>query len=64
MNPPARVEGVAGLISGTAKDYTPLFLSPYSPEFQPVELAFSKIKGLFRRLVTGDGALWAYCFGQ
>ncbi len=32
-----------------AKGYTPLFLSPYSPDFQPVELAFSKIKGLFRQ---------------
>lgn len=32
-----------------AKEYQPLFLSPYSPQFQPVELAFSKIKGLFRR---------------
>jgi transposase len=32
-----------------AKGYTALFLSPYSPRFQPVELAFSKIKGLFRR---------------
>ncbi len=32
-----------------AKDYVPLFLSPYSPQFQPVELAFSKIKGDFRR---------------
>ena len=33
-----------------AKGYIPLFLSPYSPDFQPVELAFSKIKGMFRRL--------------
>ncbi len=31
------------------KGYTALFLSPYSPEFQPVELAFSKIKGAFRQ---------------
>lgn len=31
-----------------AKGYVPLFLSPYSPDFQPVELAFSKIKGIFR----------------
>jgi len=31
-----------------AKGYVPLFLSPYSPMFQPVELAFSKAKGLFR----------------
>lgn len=32
-----------------AKTYTPLFLSPYSPQFQPVELAFSVIKSAFRR---------------
>ena len=30
------------------KGYIPLFLSPYSPQFQPVELAFSKVKGSFR----------------
>ena len=33
-----------------AKGYIPLFLSPYSPKFQPVELAFSKVKGLFRSM--------------
>lgn len=33
-----------------AKGFTPLFLSPYSPQFQPVELAFSKVKGHFRQL--------------
>ena len=33
-----------------AKGFTPLFLSPYSPQFQPVELAFSKVKGNFRQL--------------
>ena len=31
-----------------AKRFVPLYLSPYSPEFQPVEFAFSKIKGDFR----------------
>lgn len=31
-----------------AKGYIPLFLSPYSPNFQPVELAFSKVKQSFR----------------
>ena len=31
-----------------AKEYIPLFLSPYSPKFQPVELAFSKIKNSYR----------------
>ena len=32
------------------KGYVPLFLPPYSPQFQPVELAFSKVKGHFRQL--------------
>ncbi len=32
------------------KGYYPLFLSPYSPEFQPIEFAFSKIKRRFRSL--------------
>lgn len=31
-----------------AKGFVPVFLSPYSPEFQPVEFAFSKIKKKFR----------------
>ena len=31
-----------------AKHFIPLYLSPYSPEFQAVEFAFSKIKGNFR----------------
>ena len=31
-----------------AKRFVPLYLSPYSPEFQAVEFAFSKIKGNFR----------------
>ncbi len=26
-----------------SKGYVPMFLSPYSPQFQPVELAFSKV---------------------
>ena len=30
-----------------AKRFVPLYLSPYSPEFQAVEFAFSKIKGNF-----------------
>lgn len=41
-----------------AKGYTPLFLSPYSPDFQPVELAFSKIKRQFRsRWPWNDGVI-------
>ena len=32
------------------KSFIPLYLPPYSPQFQPVELAFSKIKQLFRQL--------------
>ena len=30
------------------KGYRPLFLPPYSPDLQPVEIAFSKIKASFR----------------
>jgi transposase len=30
------------------KGFKALFLSPYSPQFQPVELAFSKVKNAFR----------------
>jgi hypothetical protein len=33
-----------------AKGYIPLFLSPYSPQLQPVELAFSKMKNYFRSM--------------
>ena len=32
-----------------SKRFVPLYLSPYSPEFQAVEFAFSKIKGNFRQ---------------
>ena len=32
-----------------SKGYEPLYLPPYAPQFQPVELAFSKIKGRFRQ---------------
>jgi hypothetical protein len=34
----------------STKGYLALFLSPYSPSFQPVELAFSKVKGIYRRM--------------
>ena len=34
----------------TAKGFIPLFLPPYCPKFQPVELSFSKIKNCFRSL--------------
>ena len=30
------------------RGFRALYLSPYSPNFQPVELAFSKVKGLYR----------------
>jgi hypothetical protein len=33
-----------------AKGYIPMFLPAYAPQFQPVELAFSKVKGCFRQL--------------
>lgn len=34
----------------STRSYIPLYLPPYSPDFQPVELAFSKIKHHFRTL--------------
>jgi transposase len=33
-----------------AKQYKPLFLPPYSPQLQPIELAFSVVKNHFRQL--------------
>jgi transposase len=40
---------------------TLVFLPPYSPDLNPIELAFSKLKGLLRKagLRTMDG-LWAF----
>lgn len=40
-----------------SKGYIPLFLSPYSPQFQPVELAFSKVKHHFRSCWPWSGDL-------
>lgn len=37
-------------IHKTEKDARRFFVPPYSPEYNPVEMAFSKIKTLFRRL--------------
>ena len=31
-----------------------LFIPPYSPEFNPIELAFSKIKNAYRKLCIQD----------
>jgi putative transposase len=39
---------VASMLS--AKVITPLFLPPYSPQFQPIECVFSMIKSQFRKL--------------
>jgi transposase len=36
-----------------------LYLPPYSPDFNPIEEAFSKIKGVFyARLVPGQERRW------
>ncbi len=40
-------EGVRGLIEGRGCEL--LFLPPYSPDLNPIEEAFSKIKGLLRK---------------
>ena len=37
-----------------SKGYIPMFLPAYAPQFQPVELAFSKIKGHFRQFWPWD----------
>ena len=39
---------VKGLIEGVGAEI--LFLPPYSPDFSPIEEAFSKMKGILRRL--------------
>jgi transposase len=43
-----------------AKGATLRFLPPYSPDFNPIEMAFSKLKALLRKAAerTVDG-LWA-----
>ena len=41
---------------GNDTEFSPLYLPPYSPQLQPVELAFSKIKRHFR-------SLWPYPHG-
>jgi hypothetical protein len=43
------LQGVDGFVRPSSLGH-PLFLSPYSPEFQPIEFAFSKIKRRFRSL--------------
>ena len=40
-----------------AKGFIPLYLSPYSPMFQPVELAFSKAKTEFRSMWPWDSSI-------
>lgn len=32
----------------------PLFLPPYSPDFNPIDMAFSKVKALLKRLTHGN----------
>lgn len=41
------------------KGYNALFLPPYSPQYQPVELAFSKIKQAFRQRWPWDAGIEA-----
>jgi transposase len=35
-----------------SRDFTPCFLPPYSPEFQPIENSFSVVKSAFRRITS------------
>ncbi len=44
----------------------PLYLPPYSPDLDPIEQAFSKVKGLLRRAEsrTGEGLWWRRWVGR
>lgn len=43
-----KVDGVAELIRSAGAE--PLYLPPYSPDFNPIEKIWSKLKSLFRKL--------------
>ena len=55
-----KVKGVADAIESTGAQL--LFLPPYSPDFNPIELAFSKLKRLIRSAKErAVEALWKTC---
>jgi transposase len=56
--PAHRVSGVREAIEAVGA--TRLFLPPYSPEFNPIEQAFAKLKALLRKAAARTvDALWA-----
>ncbi len=55
--PAHKGDEVAALIK--AQQATLMYLPPYSPDLNPIELAFSKLKGLLRKAAeTTMGGLW------
>jgi len=46
------VKEVSETINGSEKDLTLLYLPPYSPDFNPIEMMWSKIKSILRRMKT------------
>lgn len=46
------VKEVSETINGSEKDLTLLYLPPYSPDFNPIEMMWSKIKSILRMVKT------------
>lgn len=46
------VKKVSETINGSEKDLTLLYLPPYSPDFNPIEMMWSKIKSILRMIKT------------
>jgi len=57
-----RSERVRELVEG--QDYELLFLPPYSPDFSPIEEAFSKIKTLLRKAKARDRSALVEAIGR
>jgi transposase len=45
--PAHKIAGVREAVAAAGRD---CYLSPYSPDFNPIEMAFSKLKALFEKL--------------
>lgn len=46
------VKKVSETINDSEKDLTLLYLPPYSPDFNPIEMMWSKIKSILRMIKT------------
>ncbi|BCH21705.1 hypothetical protein MesoLjLc_13220 [Mesorhizobium sp. L-8-10] len=56
--PPHKISGVREAIERVGARL--LFLPPYSPDFNPIEMAFSKLKALLRNAATRTAdELWS-----